>query len=639
MDISRPAAATPAPSPDPAATVAASPADERLAQVLARSRSGQMQLPELLDTANQLHATGMAEASAQLYESWIAATDSPLRHIACFNWGTVLGTLKRPVEAERAYRHAIELQPEFAQAYLNLGHQLEQQGRNEEALAAWREVAEKGTGLQNAGPEAPQLRLHAINNMARLLEMLKRYDESEPLMRLSLELKGDQSDVMQHYVHIRQKQCAWPVYQTMGKVSHNQLLCATSLLATLSASDDPALQLMTAQRFVHEKVVKYSETPYHRLAVAANKPREGRIKVGYLSGDLCMHAVGLLSAELYELHNRDKFEVFAFSWSREDGTPLRARLKAAMDHYIPIGHLDDKTAARLIAASGIDVLVDLQGLTSGARPNILAYRPAPIQVGYLGLPATSALPGVDWIIADRFVMQPEYLPYCSEKPIYLPHCYQVSDRTRPIGAEPTRAQYGIPEDAFLFCSFNNNHKIGEETFAAWMRILGEVENSVLWLLADNPWAQKNLQAEAERHGIDAKRLIFAPRVSPADYLARFRLPDLVLDTFPYNAGTTASDCLWVGTPILTRSGRTYISRMAGSLLHAVGLPDLVTYSLDDYVKLAVQIGKNPARARSYKRFLREEGRNSPLFDLPTIVRDLENEFERLALDARADGQL
>jgi predicted O-linked N-acetylglucosamine transferase (SPINDLY family) len=238
------------------------------------------------------------------------------------------------------------------------------------------------------------------------------------------------------------------------------------------------------------------------------------------------------------------------------------------------------------------------------------------------------------VIADRFVMPPEQLPFSTEKPIYLPNCYQVSDRQREIGAAPTRAQYSLPEDAFVFCSFNNNFKFTEDVFRSWMRIVKQVDGSVLWLLADNDWAKDNMLREADAHGVARDRLIFAPRVAPPDYLARFQLADLMLDTFPYNAGTTASDALWMGLPILTLSGRTYISRMAGSLLTNVGLPDLVTFTLADYERLAVQLGQNPLRVASYKRYLAEQGRQSPLFDVPAMVRDLDTELERLALAHR-----
>ncbi len=581
-----------------------------------------LSITALLERAAALQAAGQAAAAADLYGQWVQAhPNASGRQVACFNWGTVLSALGRDAEALQAYELALQIQPRFAPARLNLGHLMERRGEREAALAQW----------QQAMADADQLdhRLHALNNSARLLESLRRYPESEALMRQSLALKAEQFDVIQHYVHIRQKQCKWPLYDTVGEVTPNQMLVGTSPLAMMNVSDDPGLQLLAAQRFAYERVPRPPATPLWTQVPAA--ARQGRIKVGYLSGDLHLHAVGLLTAELFELHDRERFEVFAFCWTPESEMPLRQRILAAVDHHVRLAGVDDLTAARLVAQAGIDVLVDLQGLTSGARPAILGQRPAPVQVSYLGLPGTSALPGVDWILADRFVMPPELLPYCTEKPIYLPQCYQVSDRRRDMAATPTRAQCGLPDDGFVFCSFNNNHKFTAEVFACWMRILQQVPASVLWLLADNDTARAQMLACAAAHGIAAERLVFAPRVSPGDYVARFACADLVLDTFPYNAGTTANDALWAGTPILTRSGRSYISRMAGSLLTAVGLPDLITETLPEYEKRAVELARCPARIASYKRYLAEHGRASPLFDTPATVRAIEAEFERLAL--------
>lgn len=595
------------------------------APLLASARSGQMPLLEVMGRAQGLQSAGQLESAALLYETWLAHTASPLRHVACFNWGTLLASAGSDDKAEAAYDQALALQPGFAPAQLNLGHQCERRGDTARALELWQAVFESGSSAD------VELRLHALNNSARLLETLRRYPQAEALMRRSLELKAAQSDVIQHYVHIRQKQCAWPHDLAAGDVSANQFLLGTSLLAMMGLHDDPVLQLLSAQRFVHEKVPKPPAEPLHRRMPA----RSGRIKVGYLSGDLHMHAVGLLTPELFELHDRSRFEIWGFCWTPESAQPQRQRILRALDHHVRLNGVDDTTAAKLIAQAGIDVLVDLQGLTNGARPAILGHRAAPVQVNYLGLPGTSALPGVDWMLADRYVMPPELEPFCTERAIHLPHCYQVSDRRREVAPPPERARYGLPRDAFVFCSFNNNHKFTAEMFAAWMRIVAAVPGSVLWLLADNDTARENMLASAAAHGVKPERLIFAPRVSPAEYLARFTLADLMLDTFPFNAGTTASDALWMGTPMVTRSGRTYISRMAGSLLTAVGLPDLITQDLAGYERLAITLGLEPARVASYKRYLAEHGRQSPLFDLPRIVRDIETAFERLALCARA----
>lgn len=597
-------------------------------------------LPELIERAQQLAARGQGREAAALYEAWIDANAGHAHWpAACFNWGTTLSSAGDEAGAERAYRRVLGRFPAFAPALLNLGHLHERRGEADAALAHWAQVLAARSPVP-----ALEHRLHALNNRARLLEQLKRLPEAEAEMRASLELKAAQPDVIQHYVHVRQKQCAWPAEQPVGEVTAYQLLTGTSLLAMMGLSDDPALQLLAAQRFVSEKVARPEPAPlWQQFARPAGEPGPDarRIRVGYLSGDLHMHAVGLLTAELFELHDRERFEVWAFDWTPPSAQAQRQRILRAMDRHVPLAGVDDTTAARRIAEAGIDVLVDLQGLTNGARPGILVQRPAPVQVSYLGLPGTSALPGVDWILADRYVMPPELERYCSERPIRLPHCYQVSDRQREVAPleSQTRERYGLPakdSGAFVFCSFNNNHKFTPEMFGAWMRILGAVPGSVLWLLADNDSARANMLAAAQAQGVAPERLVFAPRVSPADYLARFTLADLVLDTFPFNAGTTASDALWMGTPILTLSGRTYISRMAGSLLTAVGLPDLITTSLADYERLAITLGRTPARVASLKRYLAEHGRASALFDVPQLVRDIEAEFERLARRAR-DG--
>ena len=584
-----------------------------------------MTIAQAMTLAAQLQGQGKINAAIKVYESWLESGQQ-LRHIALFNLGTLLGDSGAHEAACNAYKQALEVLPGFSRAQLNLGHQLEHLHRVDQALQSWSLVID--AYAEGASDVDQSLYLHALNNSARLLEQQRQLEHAEALMVRSLECDANQPDVIQHYVHIRQKQCKWPVYQPVGNVTHNQMLMATSALAMMGMSDDPAMQLLSAYRFVSAKVSPPAKTPLFdsdRIIAAGNR----KIRIGYLSGDLCLHAMGLLVPELLELHDRTRFEVFGFCWSREDGTPERQRLVKALDHHVRINALSDTEAAELIAKHEIDVLVDLQGLSSGARPDILGLQPAPVQVGYLGLPATSAVPGVGYMIGDPYVTPPDYHPYCTERIMTVPGCYQVSDRKRTVAAIPDRPGCELPEDAFVYCSFNNNHKFTESVFSTWMQILDQVNNSVLWLLADNQWARENMLACASRHGVDASRLIFAPRVAPDEFRARLRLADLFLDTFPYNAGATASDVLWMGTPVLTLSGKTYISRMAGSLLTHVGLPDLITTSLDQYREQAIQLGRNPNRVKSYRRYLDEHGRSSPLFDTPRLVAGIEAGFEGL----------
>ena len=583
----------------------------------------QWPLARVMEQTQLFLQQGQSQHAIDWYRAWLSRhTDLVQCGIAWFNLGTLYAAGQQGTLAETAYREALRCCPGLLQARLNLGHQLEQQSRVDEALVEWQQVLQQ---LDSATLPDPELQVHALNNLARTFEVLRRYDESEAYMVRSLAVNPEQSPVLQHYVHIRQKQCKWPVYQALDNVTVNRQLLSTSALAMLAAHDDPALQLLVAREFVHNKV-----TPSVPLKPRRKRQPGERIKVGYLSGDLCMHAVGLLTVELFELHDRSKFEVYGFCWSRDDGSPLRARIVQAFEHHIPIGHLTDEQAAQVIVTCDIDILVDLQGLTSGARPNILMQRPAgAIQISYLGLPGTSALSTVDYIIADDFVFPPELEPYMTEKPLRLPHCYQVSDRKREVGPPLTRTACGLPENKFVFAVFNNNYKITQEMFACWMRILQQVPDSVLWLMADNPWVEQNLRQQAAAQGVDPSRLILTGRAQPGEYMARLALPDLFLDTFPYNAGTTANDILWMGTPILTYSGRSYISRMCGSLLTAVGLPDLIAFSLDDYERLAVRQGKNPKRIASYKRYLADHRRQSDLFDIPKLVVGLEHALASL----------
>jgi predicted O-linked N-acetylglucosamine transferase (SPINDLY family) len=357
--------------------------------------------------------------------------------------------------------------------------------------------------------------------------------------------------------------------------------------------------------------------------------RHAKLRIGFLSSDFCLHAVSLLTVELLELLDRERFELYGFCWSREDGSALRARVIKAFDRFVRIAGQDDATAAQLIREHEIDIVVDLQGITSGARPDILSWRPAPVQITYLGFPGPTGHPGIDYVIADHYLIPDAEKPFYTETPLYLP-VFQCSDRQRPVAALPSRQDCGLPEDAFVFCCFNNNYKFTPEMFGAWMRILVQTPGSVLWLLADNPWSKREVLARAAEHGVDPARLLFAPRVAPEQYLARYTAADLFLDAYPFNGGTTANDALWMGLPVLTRSGRTFASRMAGSLLTALDLPELITDTLAGYESRAVQIARDPALHAALRARLVAGRETSALFDMPRFVRDFGDALERIA---------
>lgn len=583
---------------------------------LTRAGQGSLELVELMTLAEGLIASGNRDKAIDLYRLWLERSRSPQAYIALFNLAVELSAGDGFAEAEALYQKALQQNPDFAQARLNLGNLMERNGRVDEAIEQWR-TALDAKGMDK--PENKALRVHALNNIGRLLEVKKEFLTAADALRESLKVDPNQRDVLLHLVHLSQKMCSWPVYAPLPGVSKKAMIDGTSPLAMLAASDDPALQLSAARNFVEHKYV-----PDHTVVLAPERGYGHRkIRLGYLSSDFCLHAVSLLTVQMLELHDRERFEVYGFCWSREDGTEVRNRVIAATDHFIRIGSMGDREAAECIRAHEIDILIDLQGLTSGARPLILAYRPAPLQVTYLGFPGTTGLPWLDYVIADRYLIPEESAPLFSEKVLYLPDCFQVSDSKRVAGPLPGRAQNNLPEDAFVFCSFNNNYKFTPELYSVWMRVLKKVPGSVLWLLGDNEWSRENLCQEARRHQVASDRLIFAPRVAPADYLARYQLADLFLDTFPFNGGTTANDALWMGLPLLTRSGRTFASRMAGSLLTCLGLPELIATDQEDYFHRAVELARHPEKLADLKERLAKAKMVSPMFDTKKRVADIE----------------
>ncbi len=573
-----------------------------------------------IDQANTLIADGRHEEATAVYRRFVHSGDPAFRHVAFFNLGVLCSQLAQPEEAEAYFRQALHLDGLFFLAHFNLGAIAEAQGRPDEAIAIWESALAKPEIEQ---PDQFDTKLKLLNNLGRLLEIQHQYDRAEGFLLRSLQAQVTQPPVLHHWVFLRQKQCRWPVTHGIA-LTNSEILAAASPLAMLGLSEDPAEQLASARQFVEEKVGTFD-----RMVDADCRYGHVRTRIGYLSSDLSMHAVSLLTVELFEQHDRSRFEVHAFCWSHEDGTPFRQRVIQAFDHFHRIGDLDDAGAARLIRDNEIDILIDLQGLTAGARPDIVARGPAPIQITWLGFPGSTALPYVDWVVGDDFVFPPELEPWFSERPLRLPTLFQTSDSLRPISATPERAVLGLPEGRFVYCAFNNTHKIRPEMFESWMRILRATSDSVLWLLADNPWAQDNLRHAAMAHGIAPERLIFAGRVTPADYLSRFAAADLFLDTWPFNAGTTANDALWSGLPLLTLSGRTYASRMAGSILNSLGLSEFITHHRDDYERRAIELAGQPQELAVCRNHLHEEKRAGRLFSTVRFAREFEQALMRL----------
>ncbi len=586
----------------------------------------QLSFSDLLKAAESIgsaHANGLI---AILYQTWLKRNQTPQDHIVWFNYGAVLFSEGDLHGARDAYQQSLKLAPGFLQPRFNLGLTLERLGQSDAAIQEWRWIDDNVSSSQN---DQKQLLTMALNNLGRVLEERKQYYNSHAYLTKSLLIDPEQPEVLHHLVYLREKMCAWPIYADIPGVRPELMRQSTSALAMIGLSDDPQEQLDAARHYVKTKV--RSDVPVLR----PDKPYGHRkIRIGYCSSDFCMHPVSMLTVQLFELHNRDEFEVYGFCWTRQGHSALRQRVMEAMDHFIRIDEMSDEAAARKIRECEIDILVDLHGQTLGARANMLAYRPALIQITYLGLPATTGLPSIDYVIADRFLIPEEHAQYYSEKPLYMPDVYQVSDRKRQHAEIPTRESCRLPADAFVFCSFNNNYKYTPEMYDAWMNILRRTPGSVLWLLADNPEAEGNLRREARKRGVEESRLIFATRVLPEQYLARYAIADLFLDSFPFNAGTTANDALWMGLPVLTRAGRTFASRMAGALLTAAGLPELITYDVKAYEEKAVALAADRSHCRKLREHLRQVKENGVLFDTPRFVRNLEGMLSSLMKELR-----
>jgi len=379
---------------------------------------------------------------------------------------------------------------------------------------------------------------------------------------------------------------------------------------------------------------KYPFNPI--LGTILKRSKNEKIRIGYFSADFKNHPVAFLIAELFEIHDRRQFEIYAFSLINA-ADEMKGRLQLAFDHSIEIQVMTDIEIAQLSRSLNIDIAVDLTGYTKDSRTGIFSYRAAPIQVNYLGYPGTMGADYIDYIIADKTLIPLDAQSSYTEKVVYLPNSYQVNDRKRLISDRQfTRQELRLPENRFVFCCFNNNFKILPATFEGWMRILKAVEGSVLWLLQDNSWAVENLKKEAEKQGISADRLVFAERLPLPEHLARHRQADLFLDTFPYNAHTTASDALWSGLPVLTLMGRSFASRVAASLLNAIDLPELITTGQEGYEALAIELALNPQKLAEIKLKLANNRLTTPLFDTPLFAKNLETAYIKMYERYQAD---
>jgi protein O-GlcNAc transferase len=559
--------------------------------------------------------------------------------------GVVLHALAQFERALEDFERAIALQPNFIDAFRNRGHVLRRLRRFDEALASYdRAIAldpdnaatwnERGVllGEMNRPGEAlasydrsialnPDYADALINRGSLQWSRMERhYDNATKDLERALALDPQHAYARGELMYIKMQAADWRNFSE-EKALLDQSIHEGHLVIqpfVYQAISESAADLAACSRLFAKL---YPATPGPQIPLSRN---HGKIRIGYLSADFREQATAYLAVGLYEMHDRQKFEIIAFDNGASDHSAIRTRLEKAFDKFVDISKLPDRSAAERICAEEIDILVNLNGYFGSQRMGIFACKPAPVQVNFLGFPGTLGAPYIDYILADRIVIPEDERCHYSEQVVYLPDCYQVNDSRRPIAEDaPTRAESGLPGKAFIFCNFNQSYKFTPAMFAVWMRILKQVPDSVLWLLDDIPELRSNLCRAAERHGVAGMRLIFAPRVTVEKHLARLRLADLFLDSLPYNAHTTASDALWAGLPLLTCPGTTFPGRVATSMLGAAGLPDLVAETLDDYERLAVMLASDTARLGAIRQRLQKNRLDCALFDTDRFRRHIE----------------
>ncbi len=533
---------------------------------------------------------------------------------AWHNRGAALYGLKRSKEAIAAYEKALSLDATSASTWNNSAVTLMSLGRNEAALTNFARALE----IEARDPAIWTARAKALTNLGRFVEAAADCERA-------LALDAGHIAAQRLAIRARLRACDWSRRVADENAVRSGLAAGNRLidpLNCLALFDSPAENLRAAELWTGEEC-----PPDIPLVPRSRTTANQRIRIGYLSTDFREHVVGFLMAGVFEHHDKSRFETVGLSLAPHDSRATQSRIMAALDRMVDLHEVSDAAAASLISGMQLDILVDLNGHTGDARTGILARRPAPVQVNFLGYPGTMGAPYIDYLIADRVIIPQSQPGFFSEQIVCLPDCYQPNDRSRkPAGAVPSRQSAGLPEAGFVFCSFNNNYKITPGIFDIWMRLLRTVDDSVLWLLEDNKAAAANLHREAARRGVVEQRLVFAQRVPQPAHLARHALADLFLDTNPYNAHTTASDALWMGLPVVTCPGNSFQSRVAASILIAAGVPELIAASLADYEALALGLARDPERLSRIRGKLADSRDSSALFDIARFTRNLEDAY-------------
>ena len=603
--------------------------------------------------AEALHLTGLIAYQIQNFPLAITFIERAIaldQHNAVFhnNYGSALAGLKNHTAALACYERAIALKPDYAEAHFNRGRIFQELNQLSKALDnydravqlkpdyvnAWnnRAIVQKALGryedafysydqVISARPDYAD----TWYNRGNALIDLKRYDEALQCYQRAADLGLDYSFLWGCIAQARAYLCDWSErsadqHKLRSIVAASEPIPPFILFALF---DEPELHLAAARTYGEYLTAVIGPQP-------PTPPHTSKIHLAYLSADFHNHATAFLMAELFEQHDRSRFELTAIYFGPETHDAMRQRITAAFDHFIDVNALSDAEVAHQCRAMGVDIAIDLKGYTTNSRPGILAARCAPVQLSYLGYPGTMGVKFIDYIVADHTLISADDLNHYTEKVIWLPNSYQVNDRQRAISERVfTRAECGLPEQGFVFCCFNNTYKITPTTFDGWMRILSRVPGSVLWLMETHPTTAVNLKAAALSRGVSADRLIFAKPLPLPEHLARHHAADLFIDTLPCNAHTTASDALWAGLPVLTLAGHSFAARVAASLLNAVDLPELITTSQVEYEHMAVTLALDPVRLAEIRQHLHENRLRFPLFDSQQFTHNLEHAFLRV----------
>ena len=605
---------------------------ELFADASRKAAARDLSVVELMEAAIKLQAANERQLAASLYLLWISLNQGhDFLPAVYFNCAVVLQEGKDLELAKAMLEESIRIRPDFLPSYINLGSLCEILQGPEQAMAQWSSLVQR---LPQITTDNINYKSAALKQMARLFQNSSSLQKAEEMLRYCIEINPLERVAVQHWIAMRQRRCEWPAVTVMGNLSLPVLLERMAPLTIACYSDDPMLGLVNAYQYNKHEVGFPAKFHTHEVPEMGAKPR---LRIGYVSSDLRGHAIGYLMAEIFELHDRDKVEIYAYYTGPAITDPMMQRISATVDRWFDVTAVSDDQMSELIHSHEVDILVDVNGPTRDGRPKVFARKPAPIIVNWLGFPGTTGSPYHNYIIADTFVIPPGSEIYYTEKVVRLP-CYQPNDRKRLVDDTPTRAEVGLPEEALVFCCFNGTQKISRVMFACWMTILQAVPNSVLWILSASAEVDQRLVQHAAAYGIEGSRLIFAEHRRNAQHLARYPLADLFLDTWPYGAHTTSSDALWMGVPVLTLAGSSFASRVCGSLLSAAGLPELVCHSTGEYIAKACALAGNQARLMELRQILLKGRESSVLFDTPGLVRALESLFREMWEDY-ASGRL